>query len=123
MEIRILDGILKLLNAICSANPSVQSSSQPGLSALNQGSMSVNGLNPTVSSFASATLSSFSNMSAASVLINNLEISSTDDVNKCNLIGAEIAAAIMSNKATGESGSYSSSSSLSSNSSSSSVNV
>ena len=88
LEIRILDGILKLLNAICSANP--QAPNQPSLNT-------VNNLNSLSSSNASNI--TFSN---ASLMITNLDVGTTDDVNKCAQIGAEIAAALMSNKMPSE---------------------
>ena len=87
LEIRILDGILKLLNAICSSNSLV--SSNP-TQASGNGSTQI-GSSTQSSSAATAA-------SVATVLINNLDVSSIDDVNKCTSLGAEIAAAIMSNR-------------------------
>lgn len=88
MEIRILDGILKLLNAICSTpNLQISSSSQ---SALN----SQSNLN--------SSSSSSTNVSA-SALISNLDAVKFDDLNKCSTVGAAIAAAVIANKNSSDS--------------------
>lgn len=80
MEIRILDGILKLLNAICS-NTTLISNLSTG-SALNNGTI--------------ATVS-------ASSLISNLDVASLDDEGKCSSIGAKIAAALTCSKGLNDS--------------------
>ena len=92
LEIRILDGILKLLNAICSSNSLV--SSNP-TQASGSGSAQIGSSTQSSSAAAAA--------SVATVLINSLDVSSIDDVNKCTALGAEIAAAIMSNRYPSES--------------------
>lgn len=106
-----MDGILKLLNAICSTNPSAHSLSQPGSSLANVNSLgsSLNVASSIGNGGGSSNISSsFSSMSVASMLINNLDISLTDDTNRCSLAGAEIARAIMNFTPT-EQNSYSSS--------------
>ncbi|CAF0791577.1 unnamed protein product [Brachionus calyciflorus] len=85
LEIRILDGILKLLNAICSNTNIISNSSQ---SNSPNNSYSSNTLSPSIT---------------ASSLINNLDVSNIDDLNKCSAVGAQIAAALASNKITNES--------------------
>lgn len=84
LEIRILDGILKLLNAICSNTTLISNSSLSNLS-----SNSVVGNLPVT------------NVSASS-LINSLDVTTLDDANKCSTIGAKIAAALTSNKGLSE---------------------
>lgn len=105
-----MDGILKLLNAICSTNPS-HSLNQPSSSLTNVNSLgsSLNVASSIGSGGGSSNISSsFSSMSVASMLINNLDISPTDDTNRCSLAGAEIARAIMNVTPT-EQNSYASS--------------
>lgn len=106
LEIRILDGILKLLNAICSSSSlapaNINSSAQ--------------------SSFAQNSNAHSLQNSIASMLISNLDIKPGDDANKCSTVGAEIAAAIMTNRLYSDNTikintSQSSNSSLSNNSS------
>ena len=106
-----MDGILKLLNAICSTNPSAHSLNQPSSSLTNVNSLgsSLNVASSIGSGGGSSNISSsFSSMSVASMLINNLDISPTDDTNRCSLAGAEIARAIMNVTPT-EQNSYASS--------------
>jgi len=89
LEIRILDGTLKLLNAICSANSSslfqnANNSLNPTgpLGAFNTG-------NSTLST------SSYHPSLSSTVLINNLDLTNYDDTSKFNEAGAAIAAAII----------------------------
>jgi len=110
LEIRILDGILKLLNAICSSNSLVSS---------NPTQVSGNGSTQIGSSTQSSSAATAA--SVATVLINNLDVSSIDDVNKCTSLGAEIAAAIMSNRYPSDASYTNSAASTSSSSSISAV--
>lgn len=80
-----MDGILKLLNAICSNTTLISNSS---LSSLSTNFVT-----------SSAPISSVS----ASSLINSLDAASLDDVNKCSSIGAKIAAALTCSKGLNES--------------------
>ena len=98
-------------NAICSTNPSAHSLNQPSSSMTNVNSLgsSLNVASSIGSGGGSSNISSsFSSMSVASMLINNLDISPTDDTNRCSLAGAEIARAIMNFTPT-EQNSYASS--------------
>jgi hypothetical protein len=81
LEIRILDGILKLLNAICLS---------PVTNSTLHSSVNHTSINP---------LNSISNSSTSlsSVLINNFEPAKYNEI-KCTELGAAIAAAIISNK-------------------------
>ena len=103
MEIRILDGILKLLNAIC-LSPITTSLANSTLQLSSNQSTITNNLNT----------NSSSSQTALSILINNFEPAKCDDASKCTALGAAIAAAVISNKSTNEN-SISNSSSNSSN--------
>ncbi len=90
LEIRILDGTLKLLNAICSAN----SSSLFQTTNLLNSTGPLGGYNALSGNSALSQSTNHSSLSS-SVLINNLDLSNFDDTAKFNEAGAAIAAAII----------------------------
>jgi len=91
LEIRILDGILKLLNAIC-LSPITSSLANSTLQLGSNQSVNINNL----------TSNSNSSQSALSVLISTFEPAKCNDANKCAALGAAIAAAVISNKSINE---------------------
>lgn len=82
LEIRILDGILKLLNAICSSTANLVSNSAQNLNT---------------------SANSASSLVSASALINSLDVDKYEDSSKCSVLGAAIAAAVISSKTSGDS--------------------
>jgi hypothetical protein len=98
LEIRILDGILKLLNAIC-LSPITSSLANSTLQLGSNQSVTINNL----------TSNSNSSQSALSVLISTFEPAKCNDANKCAALGAAIAAAVISNKSINENSTSSSS--------------
>lgn len=90
LEIRILDGILKLLNAICST-PSTGLVSAPVPTSNNatcHGALS------------QLNLPSNASLTSASQIINSLDSLKFNDKEKCASIGAAIAAALMSSRSS-----------------------
>jgi hypothetical protein len=87
LEIRILDGILKLLNAICSTPVTTT------LANLNAVQLSSSYQATPAASNSSASSSS---QTASSILINNFDLDKHNDTIKCSALGAAIAAAVMS---------------------------
>lgn len=106
LEIRILDGILKLLNAICNNN----GGGSNNLSALNgSGQISQNQPQSFVSGILPTNSSNHSS-NAISNILNNALSSAANDQNKFMAAGLAIAAAIMSNVKSADSSSSASSS-------------
>ena len=117
LEIRILDGILKLLNAICLSpitNSLATSTLQLGTNH------AIAGLNSASSNSTSSSSSSSSSQSASSILINNFDPAKYTESNKYTVYsyGSAIAAAVISNKSSGESSSTNGANSLQSSSNS-----
>jgi trimeric autotransporter adhesin len=97
LEIRILDGILKLLNAICNNSSGV--TSYQALANLNTLSSASSTLSLSHSSNNLQLSNSSSHSSTpASVLISNFDANKCDDFSKCTAMGAVIAQAVMSSK-------------------------